>query len=204
MKIRITSFFLFIGILWCMVQIVWAQLDVLNTKRDQVSNKSERPSMSIADIQPLMKKYTDQWDADKKKPPLWVIGANPGDRIQIPGVTFGEVLDSKAGMELPIKVQLLVINKAMVPESILTTFLHEYGHALYRYTSSGEGNPIDSETEAIRFSLAALDAENLGYLAYREAEAAKKMSYQDPYKSAVMRLSKDPMWKKYSNLNSQP
>jgi hypothetical protein len=209
MKIRIASFLFAIGVLWYTVQSTWAQHDISNANgswlsQAQLSNKSERPSMSLADIQPLLKKYTDQWNADKKKPPLWVIGANPGDRLQIPGVTFGDVHDSKAGMELPIRAQLIVINKAMLPESILTTFLHEYGHALYRYTATGEGNSIDSEAEAIRFSLAALDAEKLAYLAYREAEAVKKMSSQEPYKSAVLKLSKDPMWKKYSRLDSRP
>ncbi|MEI7827947.1 MAG: hypothetical protein WCI87_09185 [Euryarchaeota archaeon] len=151
MKIRTTSLLLAIAIFGCMVQSARGQKDV-------------RPPMTLADIQPLLTKYTAQWNADTRKSPLWVVDANPGDPLNIPGVTFGDIHDPKAGMELPIKAQLIVINQAMVPESILTTFLHEYGHALYRYSASEVWDPIDSEAEAIRFTLVALDSENLAQL----------------------------------------
>jgi hypothetical protein len=160
------------------------------------------PPMTLADVQSLITKYTAQWNADTRKSPLWIVGANPGDRLNIPGVTFGDIHDLKAGMELPIKAQLIVINQAMVPESILTTFLHEYGHSLYRYSAPEVWNQIDSEVEAIRFTLVTLDSENLGHLAYREAKAVKDMSSQELYKSAVAKLEKDPIWRKYSYLVS--
>jgi len=191
MKIRIASLLIAISIFGCLSQSAYGQKDV-------------HPPMTLADIQPLLTRYTAQWNSDTHKLPLWVIGANPGDPINIPGVTFGDIHDPKAGMELPIKVQLIVINKAMVPESILTTFLHEYGHALYRFSSSETWNEIDSEVEAIRFTLVALDAENLMHLAYREARAVKDMSYKEPYKSAVTKLAKYPIWRKYSHYVSPP
>ncbi|MEI9479690.1 MAG: hypothetical protein WCO26_24395, partial [Deltaproteobacteria bacterium] len=44
----------------------------------------------------------------------------------------------------------------------------------------------------------------LGHLAYREAKAVKEMSSKEPYKSAVIKLAEDPMWRKYSQLVSPP
>jgi hypothetical protein len=160
--------------------------------------------MTHVEIQPLIAKYTARWNADSKKDPLWVIGANPGDALPIPGVTFARTNDPKAGMEMPIRAHLIVLNQAMLPESILTTFLHEYGHALHRYSASREWNIVDSEAEAIRFSLAALDVEGLAYLAYREADAVKRMASNEPYKSAIKKLAGDAHWRKYARLESTP
>jgi hypothetical protein len=157
--------------------------------------------MTHADVQALIAKYTAVWNSDAQKAPLWVIGANPGDRLQIPGVTFGNSRDlKKAGMEMPLRAHLIVINQAMIPESILTTFLHEYGHALHRYSTPSAWSRVDSEVEAIRFSLATLDSENLSQLAYREADAVKNMASEEPYKSAITKLAENPVWRKYARL----
>ncbi len=203
-KVRIALLLLALCVLWYTAESARVQRDSPVTSRllmaqAHPSSNDRRPPITLDGIQTLMRKYTDRWNADPNKPPLWVVAAKPGDRVQIPGITFGKVQDLIAGMELPIRAQLIVINQAMVPESKLTTFLHEYGHSLYRHSTPGEPNETDSEAEAIRFSLAALDAEELGYLAHREAEAVKRMASREPYKSAVKKLTPDPMWRKYSH-----
>jgi hypothetical protein len=165
-------------------------------------NRTASAQMTHADVHRLIAKYTAAWNSDSARTPLWVMGANNGDTIQIPGVRFGSLDQPKAGMELPVKAQLIVINQNMVPESILTTFFHEYGHACYRHenaNSKGKIDAVSSEAEAIRFSLATLTSEGLDYLGYREAASIKNMAEQEPYKSAVTKLARDPNWRKFAN-----
>jgi hypothetical protein len=51
---------------------------------------------------------------------------------------------------------------------------------------------------AILFFLEALGNEGLDELAYREARALTEM-VDEPYKSAVARITDHPIWKKYSS-----
>jgi hypothetical protein len=146
----------------------------------------------------LIKKYTERWNNEKRKPPLWVVGAHPGDSICIPGLTFANKGDMKAGMEILISAQVIVLNQDMLPDSIASTFLHEYGHALHRNSKAGSIDWVESEIDAIKFSLSALSEEGLDDIAYREAATVLQMTSDEPYKSAVSRLSEDPVWKKFS------
>jgi hypothetical protein len=93
-----------------------------------------------------------------------------------------------------------VLNAAMVPESLLSAFLHEYGHAEYRITHQDKYDEIASEVTAIRRSLELLGNEGFPELAYREAANVKEMTDSEPYKSAVARLVNDPLWVKYANV----
>jgi Zn-dependent peptidase ImmA (M78 family) len=157
--------------------------------------------ITTADLQRIIKKYADIWNNDAKNASLWVVRADPGDSIAIPGVTFSTRDKPKAGMNIPVRAHLIVLNKKMVPESSLSTFFHEYGHARYLVTHQLHEDEIGSETEAIRFSLEALSNEGYINLAYREAENVKEMAKEEPYKSAVARLANDPLWKKYGHVS---
>jgi len=156
--------------------------------------------VTIQEVEGIVKSHVAVWNSDPANPPLWVVLASPGDAIQIPGVTFGNMGDGKAGMELPIRAQLIILNHHMVPESLLSTFLHEYGHAVYRNSQPKDWNEIDSEVEAIRYALKALADHGLDDLAYREAEVIKQMAGQEPYKSAVAKLADLELWRKYAAL----
>jgi len=84
--------------------------------------------MTLEQVHSIVQKYAEQWNRQNPKYPLWVALASPGDPVNIPGATFGTSDNPQAGMELPVCAHVIVINKSMVPESILTTFTHEYGH----------------------------------------------------------------------------
>jgi hypothetical protein len=153
--------------------------------------------MNTLDVQTIVQKYVDAWN-DSGRDQMWVNLAAPGDHLNIPGVEFGSQDSAHAGMELPIRAHLIVLNKAMRTESLLTTFLHEYGHALYRVENPGNFDSVESEVSAIRHSLKALDAEGLPELARQEAAAVMDMTSSEPYRSAVERLKGDPLWQKYA------
>jgi hypothetical protein len=74
----------------------------------------------------------------------------------------------------------------MAPESSLSSFLHELGHATYMRTHPNGAEPVAAEMAAILFFLEALGNEGLDELAYREARALTEM-VDEPYKSAVAR-----------------
>lgn len=172
---------------------IWSVVGIVN-------GLAEGP-VTVEDVQRVIKKYTDIWNSDPKNVPLWVVGAEPGDTIAIPGVTFSTTDKPKAGMNIPVHAHLIVLNKKMVPESLLSTFFHEYGHAKYLVTHQLHPDEIASETEAIRYSLEALANEGFINLAYREAENAKQMAKEEPYKTAVARLANDPLWEKYARVS---
>jgi hypothetical protein len=149
-------------------------------------------------VQSIVQKYADDWNNRNPKYPLWVFLVGPGDPINIPGVKFCTPENPKAGMAVSINAQLIVINRNMVPESILQTFTHEYGHALYWLAHPDDFNEVDSEVAAVKSSLTILPAEGFGELAYREAKAFKEMAKDDPYRSALERLNIDQLWLKYA------
>ena len=153
------------------------------------------------DVGRIIKKYTDLWNSDPKHTPMWVVAASRGDSIQIPGVRFSEENSPHAGMSLAVRAELIILNRAMVPESLLSTFLHEYGHTLFRDEHGPNPSEVASEVEAIRFSLEALVAEGFDEMAYREANNVKQMAGKEPYKSAVACLQTDPLWRKYARLS---
>lgn len=153
--------------------------------------------MDYSKAQTIVGKYVGAWNSTSRDP-MWVILATPGDSINIPNVTFGNHDSVHAGMELPVRAQLIVLNKAMRPESLLSTFLHEYGHALYRVENPNAFNHIESEIFAIRHSLQALEAEGCQDLACQEAQTVIQMASAEPYRSAVERLQDDQLWRKYS------
>jgi len=110
--------------------------------------------MTLEQAQLIVKKYVDGWNNSNGYIPLWVHLVKPGAPVNIPGVTFGMTRDPEkiAGMHYRVNAQLIVIREGMVPESILTTFFHEYGHAKYESGRSAV-DIIDSEVAAIRSSL---------------------------------------------------
>jgi len=149
-------------------------------------------------VQSIIQKYVRQWENLNPKRPMWVSLAAPGDPITIPGVTFGTPEKPVAGMEQLINATVIVLNKNMTLDSVLTTFTHEFGHAEYREAHPNDFGGIDSEVAAVKSSLTLLPREDLDYLAYKEAKAVKEMSKNEPYRSAVQRLAADLLWIKYS------
>ena len=158
--------------------------------------------MNIQEVQKIVKRYIEEWNNDSTKSPLHVILSEPGNQIQIPGITsdviFGKANEPRAGMHLLIRANIIVLNQIMVPKSLLTTFFHEYGHAVYKELHLENWNEIDSEAAAIKFSLEALAEEGFHDLARREVKAVQQMSINEPYKSAVKTISNDPNWLRYS------
>lgn len=173
--------------------VIWSIVGIANCKADG--------PLTPEDVQRVIKKYTDIWNSSAGNAPLWVVEAGPGDAIAIPGITFGTKDEPRAGMSVPIPANLIVLNKGMVLESLLSTFRHEYGHTKYQATHQAQADEIASETEAIRYSLEALANEGFESLAYREAQNVMQMAGVDPYKTAVARLANDPLWKKYARVS---
>src|SRR6266700_7197901 len=89
-------------------------------------------AMDFATANKIIRRHVDLWNGNDMNAPLWVVLATPGDAIQIPNTTFGKHGEAKAGMELPIRAHLIVLNRDLTPASLLSVFLHEYGHARYR------------------------------------------------------------------------
>jgi hypothetical protein len=184
------------GICWIFILCpIWPVVGIVN-------GLAEEP-VTAEDVQRLIRKYTDIWNRDRKNVPLWVISAEPGDAIAIPGITFGTSDKPKAGMNISVHAHLIVLNRKMVPESLLSTFFHEYGHAKYTVTHRRHPDEIASEAEAVRFSLEALASEGYPNLAYREADNVQHMAKEEPYKSALARLANDPLWRKYAHVSGQ-
>lgn len=154
--------------------------------------------MTHEQAQAIVQKYVNAWNQVSGRPSMWVLCASPGQTLAIPGVTFGASEQLCAGMELPLNAHLIVLHSAMTPESTLRTFLHEYGHAIYRIDHSQHFDPIDSEVAAIRHSLLALDNEGLTSLAREEVTAIISMGSFEPYASAIQRLTMDDLWRTYS------
>jgi hypothetical protein len=89
--------------------------------------------MTREEVQLILQKYVNVWDSANTGCHLWVALAYPGAAITIPNTTFGLNKDPQqvAGMNVRVHVQLIVLREDMTPESLLTTFFHEYGHACY-------------------------------------------------------------------------
>lgn len=152
--------------------------------------------MDVSETQRIVSRYVAAWNRAGRDP-MWVYLVSPGEQINVPGVSFGDQGSSHAGMELAVRAQVIVLNKAMRAESLLTTFLHEYGHALYRSSRPEPFDRVESEAFAIRHSLQALEAEGQAELAFQEAAAVAQMASAEPYLSAVARLRDEPLWQKY-------
>lgn len=73
-------------------------------------------TVTVVQIKTIVQRYVEDWSKRNPKYPLWVLLAGPGDSLNIPGATFGTREKPKAGMELPINADLIVINKNMCPK----------------------------------------------------------------------------------------
>jgi hypothetical protein len=155
--------------------------------------------MTREEVQLILQKYVNVWNGANHGCHLWVALANPGAAITIPDVTFGMSKDPQqvAGMNIRVHVQLIVLREDMTPESLLTTFFHEYGHACYEREHPGAINEVDSEVAAIHSSLELCVAEGSEELAYREAKSVKEIAANEPYRSAVAKLADNELWRKY-------
>lgn len=159
--------------------------------------------MTPQEVQAIVDRYVQSWNAGEQPFPLWVVLANPGDSLQIPGIAFGTRDQPVAGMEVPVRAHLIVLNKNMPPEKLLTTFLHEFGHARYRVSHTGSFSSVDSEVAAIFHSLESLASEGLHDLARQEARAVVAMGIAEPYKSAIEQLAAQPLLMKYSETTNE-
>ncbi len=138
--------------------------------------------MTFEQAKTVVLKYVGIWNAAYPATPLWA-----------------QVAPIPAGMHFRFNGFFILVNGAMFPESVVTTFFHEYGHAHYEREHGG-GNVVDSEAAAIRSSLQLSTQEGLEELAFREADAIKQMAANEPYRSAVAKLNDDPLWRKYARL----
>jgi hypothetical protein len=157
--------------------------------------------MTREEVQVILQKYVNLWNSANHACHLWVALAHPGAAITIPNTTFGMNKDPQqvAGMNVRVHFQLIVLREDMPPESLLTTFFHEYGHACYEIEHPGAINEVDSEVAAIRSSLELCVAERVEELAYREAKSIKEIAADEPYRSAVEKLADDKLWRKYAS-----
>jgi hypothetical protein len=101
-------------------------------------------------------------------------------------------------MTREVRGYMIVVNGKMAPESSLSSFLHELGHATYMRAHPNGAEPVAAEMAAILFFLEALGNEGLDELAYREAQALTEM-VDEPYKSGVAQIAEHPIRKKYSS-----
>lgn len=155
-------------------------------------------NLTAEEVQAIVHKYVESWNANGDTSPMWVVLAAPGDSLSIPGVTFGSREEPRAGMELPLQAHLIALNQNMRPESLLSTFFHEVGHARYRVSHAATFDHVESEVEAIVHSLESLAAENLDWLAFQEVQAVIQMGSAEPYLSAIQQLAAHPLWRKYT------
>ena len=159
-----------------------------------------KKSLTNEDFQRIAKKYLEAWGAGPGAPFIWVIVAMPNASVplNIPGISFGAEGLPVAGVTREVRGYMIVVNGKMAPESSLSSFLHELGHATYMRAHPSGAEPVAAEMAAILFFLEALGNEGLDELAYREARALTEM-VDEPYKSAVAQLADHPIWKKYSS-----
>jgi hypothetical protein len=157
--------------------------------------------MTREEVQLILQKYVNAWNSANTGCHLWVALANPGAAITIPNTTFGMNKDPQqvVGMNVRVHFQLIVLREDMTPESLLTTFFHEYGHACYEREHPGAIDKVDSEVAAIRSSLELCVVEGVEELAYAEAKSVKEIAADEPYRSAVAKLADDELWRKYAS-----
>jgi hypothetical protein len=124
----------------------------------QLAGAPAREQFTRASAERIMKWLVDEWNKDPS-PALWVMLAKPGDHVAIPGLTFGTPEKPTAGMSQRIYAEVIVLNPAMVPESLFTSFLHEYGHCLHRKSKPAHAavDQVESEVAAIKYSLVTLE-----------------------------------------------
>jgi hypothetical protein len=140
--------------------------------------------MTLEDVHRIIRKYVTEWNARRPDAQLYAL-------VSVP----------QAGMHLRFSGYFIWVHAGMVPESILTTFFHEYGHAEYE-NEHQQVEYIATEVAAILSSLTLCVAEGFEQLAYREAENMKLLASNEPYKSAVARLQDNPVWRKYARLDT--
>ncbi len=157
--------------------------------------------MTREEVQLILQKYVNAWNSANTGCHLWVALANPGAAITIPNTTFGMNKDPQqvVGMNVRVHFQLIVLREDMTPESLLTTFFHEYGHACHEREHPGAIDKVDSEVAAIRSSLELCVVEGVEGLAYAEAKSVKEIAADEPYRSAVAKLADDELWRKYAS-----
>src|SRR5438046_1065368 len=112
-------------------------------------------SFNLKEIKTIIREVTETWNRGHPDFVVWVNGGKPGVQVVIPtGHFFGSPAAIQAGMTLPITLKgaAVMINDAMRPESILTTFLHEFGHVHYLYGAKEKPNEVEAEKHAISFS----------------------------------------------------
>ena len=159
-----------------------------------------KKQLTNADFQRIAKKYLEAWGTGPGAPFIWVIVAMPNASVplNIPGISFGPEGIPVAGVTREVRGYMIVVNGTMAPESSLSSFLHELGHATYMRSHSYGAETVGAEMAAILFLLEALEKEGLDELAYREARTISEMT-AEPYKSAVAQIANHPIWKKYSS-----
>jgi|SRR5450755_4518474 len=104
-------------------------------------------------------------------------------------------------MHYHVNAYVICLREDVAPESLRTTFFHEYGHAIYEKDHHAPVNVIESEMAAILSSLQLCVDEGLEPLAYLEADAIKRITATDPYKTAVDRLASNYLWRKCARLD---
>ena len=87
------------------------------------------------------------WGAGPGAPFIWVIVAMPNASVplNIPGVAFGAEGLPVAGLTREVRGYMIVVNGKMAPESSLSSFLHEFGHATYMRTHPNGAEAVAAE-----------------------------------------------------------
>src|SRR6266700_2238920 len=124
------------------------------------------------------------------------------------GIKRPQAPPSIAGAFIKVRNNYLIgIQRLLKPTEKLSTFFHEYGHALHRIMTNDDASDgpglIESETTAMLSSLRLPDCEGLPEVAAVSVVAirgAANISYE--YQKAFEKVSRDPLWLKYGNDSS--
>jgi hypothetical protein len=122
----------------------------------------------------------------------------PGVKREAPKQVFGATI--RVG-----KTQRIGIHRQLPPPARLSTFFHEYGHAVYRTKSNEDDSEglglVRSETAAMLSSLNLPDQEGLPEIAVVSAAGILKiLNLTDEYRQAFENISTNPLWLKYAPL----
>ncbi len=172
-------------------------------ERDHTMN----PARAIDDqlVRDLIPKYVDAFTkrfpfanievhfTENGLPPL-----PPGIKRDAPKEVFGAFIKAA-------NTHLIGIHRLLKPPARLSTFFHEYGHAIYRIESNEDDSEgpglVRSETAAMLSSLRLPDEEGLQEVAVVSAAGILvTVNLADEYRQAFENISKNPLWLKYAPL----
>lgn len=153
----------------------------------------------------LIRKYVDIFEARSPTGRMKVYLNDTGVPLMPPGIKQLPVPDGVVGSFSKVRSEYLIgVCCLLPPPARLSTFCHEYGHAVYRIKTNDEACEDPgltlSETAAMLSSLQIPDDEGLAEVAAVSVTAIKSIVNVRPeYRKAFENVTKEPLWLKYAN-----